>query len=308
MLRQFDDVLLGSIELFCLAAEQGSFTAAATTAGVTPAAVSRTIARLEARLGARLFVRTTRQIRLTEGGEVYFHQCKQALVQLADAEREVSGQQALPAGLLRISMPTTYGHYRVLPLMPQFRARYPEIQLELNLSNRNVDLMDEGYDLAIRARELADSSLIARRIEDAPLVVVATPEYLARAGTPRSLEALATHECIQFTLPSNGRSIEWLFRRGQQDIDLATQGNYCCSDDVLGGVTLARHGAGLCQTFRYAVEDDLRSGRLVEVLTEFAGRSRRFSLIYSHRKYLPLRVRVFIEFLLDKLGDAQFVA
>ena len=182
MQRQFEDVLLGSIELFCLAAELESFTVAANAAGVTPAAVSRSVARLEERLGVRLFVRTTRQIRLTDAGRRYFEQCRQALSLLTDAEREATGQQTAASGVLRISMPTPYGHYRVLPLLAEFRARYPGVTVEAHLSNRNIDFADEGFDLAIRGRAPSDSGLIARTIEDAELVVVASPAYLRRAG------------------------------------------------------------------------------------------------------------------------------
>jgi DNA-binding transcriptional LysR family regulator len=305
MARQFDDVLLGSIELFCSAAELGSFTAAATAAGITPAAVSRSILRLEARLSVRLFVRTTRSIKLTEPGRAYFEQCRQALNQLADAERVVTGQQSVPAGVLRISMPTTYGHYRVLPLLPEFRARYPEVQIEAHLSNRNIDFAEEGYDLAIRARTPSDSSMIARKLEDAALVVVAAPAYLKRAGIPQSLDALRDHTCIQFLLPSNGREIPWLFRKNGRDIEVRTDGGYRCAEDVLGGVTLARSGAGLFQTYRFIVEDDLRRGTLVEVLQPFAGRSRPFSLLYPHGRHVALRVRTFVDFLLEALGSGH---
>ena len=220
MNRQFDDLMLGSLELFCLAAERGGFTAAANFAGLTPAAVSRTVARLEERLGVRLFVRTTRQIRLSEAGQAYYAQCRQALHQLVEAEREVSGQQVTPSGLLRISTPTTYGHYRLLPLLPEFRARYPDIRVEVHVSNRNIDFAAEGYDLAVRVRAPADSTLIARHLEDAELVLVATPDYLRRRGEPKTLEDLTSHDCIQFELPSSGRTIPWLFRRDGQDIEL----------------------------------------------------------------------------------------
>lgn len=297
MKRHFDDVLLGSIELFCLAAELGSFTAAATAAGVTPAAVSRSISRLEERLGVRLFVRTTRHIRLTEGGQAYFEQCRSALAQLVEAERTVAGQQSAPSGLLRISMPTTYGHYRVLPKMADFRARYPEVQVDIHLSNRNIDFAEEGYDLAIRVRAPADSSLIARKLEDAALVVVATPAYLARAGVPGCLADLDHHDCIQFELPSNGKKIPWLFRKDGKDIEINSKGGYCCSEDVLGGVTLARGDAGLFQTYRFIVEEDLRKGTLREVLQEFSGCSRPFNLLYPHNRHIPLRVRAFVDFL-----------
>lgn len=302
MQRQFGGVLLGSIELFCLAAELGSFTAAAQAAGVTPAAVSRSVARLEARLGVRLFARTTRQMSLSEAGRAYFAQCRQALGQLGEAERALSGQQSEPAGLLRISLPTTYGHYRVLPLLPAFRARYPQVRIEVELSNRNVDFTSEGFDLAIRARAPADSSLIARPLEDAPLLVVATPAYLRQAGTPLTPADLAGHQCIQFLLPSSGRPVPWLFREQGRDLDLATQGDYCCTQDILGGATLARSGAGLFQLMGFIVEEDLRAGRLQEVLQAYGGRSRPFSLLYPSGRHLPLRVRVFIEFLLQAVG------
>lgn len=299
MNRQFDDLMLGSLELFCVAAEQGGFTAAANIAGVTPAAVSRTVARLEERLGVRLFLRTTRKIRLSEAGQAYYEQCRQALSQLVEAEREVSGQQVTPSGLLRISAPTTYGHYRLLPLLPQFRERYPDIRVEVNVSNRNIDFAAEGYDLAVRVRAPADSTLIARHLEDAELVLVAAPDYLRRHGEPTSLEELRAHECIQFELPSSGRTIPWLFRKDGQDIEMPTSGGYACSDDVLAGVTLARHGAGIFQAYGFVVEEALRQGRLVEVLKPFSGRSRPYNLLYPQLRFVPLRVRTFVDFLMS---------
>ncbi|MDM0017358.1 LysR family transcriptional regulator [Variovorax saccharolyticus] len=300
MNRQFDDVMLGSIELFCLAAEQGSFTAAAAAASVTPAAVSRSVSRLEERLGVRLFTRTTRQMRLTEAGRGYFEQCRQALNQLVEAEREASGHQLAPSGLVRISAPTTYGHYRLLPLLPAFRERFPAVKVEVNVSNRNIDFAEEGYDLAIRARATADSTLVSRLLEDTPLVVVASPDYLRRRGTPVTLDELQAHECIQFELPSSGRAIPWLFRRDGQELELQTAGGYACSDDVTAGATLARHGAGVFQAYRFVVEEDLRAGRLVELLRDFGGRSRPHSLLYPHRRFVPLRVRVFVDYLLGE--------
>ena len=300
MQRQFDDVMLGSIELFCLAAELGSFTAAGLAAGVTPAAVSRSIGRLEERLGSRLFVRTTRSIRLTEGGRGYYEQCRQALTQMVEAERTLTGQQQEPSGTLRISLPTTYGHHRILPLLPEFRRRFPKVQVDVHLGNRNIDFVGEGYDLAIRVRAQPDSTLIARPLEDARLVVVATPEYLARAGTPQTLDDLARHDCIQFELPSSGRRITWLFSENGTEREILTEGGYVCSDDVLGGVTLAKHGAGLFQTYRFIVERELADGSLVEVLQPFAGRSRPFTLLYPHGRHMPLRLRTFVDFIMEQ--------
>jgi len=301
MQRQFDDLLLGSIELFCMAADLGSFTRAATAASVTPAAVSRSVARLEERLGVRLFVRTTRQIRLTDAGRTYFEQCRNALTQLVDAEREVSGQQTSPAGVLRISVPTPYGHYRLLPLLPEFRARHPRVEVEAHLSNRNIDFGYEGFDLAIRGRAPDDSNLIARKLEDAELVIVATPDYLQRAGTPKSPADLASHESTQFGLPRSGRNLIWKFGGSTGPVDIATIGGYRTSGDALAGVTLARSGAGLFQTYRFIVERDLASGALVEVLREYGGCSRPFILLYPHGRHLSSRVRSFVDFLVDKL-------
>lgn len=299
MKRHFDDLQLGSIELFCLAAEAGSFTAAAQLAGVTPAAVSRSILRLEKRLGSRLFARTTRSIRLTEAGRTFFEQCSQALSQLVEAQQTVMGAQATPSGRLRISLPTTYGHHRILPLLPLFRERYPQVTVEIHLGNRNIDFVAEGYDLAIRVRAQPDSTLVARLLEDAKLVVVASPAYLAKAGTPQVLEDLEAHECIQFELPSSGRRISWLFQEQGREREIFTDGGYACSDDVLGGVTLAEHGAGLFQTYKFIVEQQLADGRLIEVLAAYGGRSRPYTLLYPHGRSIPQRVRVFVDFLLE---------
>ncbi|AZC51916.1 LysR family transcriptional regulator [Pseudomonas chlororaphis] len=300
MSRQFDDVLLGSIELFCMAAEIGSFTGAALAAGVTPAAVSRSVSRLEERLGVRLFVRTTRSIRLTDGGRDYHQQCRSALNQMLEAERQLTGQQLAPSGTLRISLPTTYGHLRILPLLPEFRRRYPQMRVEVNLSNRNIDFVEGGYDMAIRVRAQPDSGLVARLLEDAELVVFAAPDYLERVGTPQRLDDLAQHECIQFELPSSGRRIAWLFNGPDGPCEVLAEGAYVCSEDLLGGVTLARHGAGLFQTYRFMVERELAEGSLVEVLQPYGGRSRPFSLLYPHSRHVPLRLRAFIDFLLEK--------
>lgn len=302
MKRNFDDMQLGSIELFCLAAEAASFTVAANTAGVTPAAVSRSVSRLEERLGVRLFVRTTRQIRLTDGGRRYYEQCRLALSQLVEAEREVTGGQVAPAGRLRISVPTPFGHYRLLPLLPKFRQLYPEVTVDVHISNRNIDFGDESYDMVVRGRAPADSSLIARKLEDAELVLVAAPSYLKRAGAPKSIEDLQRHECIQFDLPSTGRKIPWTFNSGGQQIDVVTEGGYTCSEDVLGIVTLARSGAGLTQTYRFIVEQDLKEGRLVELLPQFGGTSRPFILLYPHARHLSLRVRTLVDFLTAQLA------
>lgn len=304
MSRHFGDVGLGSIELFCLAAELETFTGAAVQAGLTPAAVSRTIARLEERLKVRLFVRSTRKIRLTENGRNYYVQCRQALSQLLEAERELTGAQVELTGTLRMSIPTPLGHHRILPLLTRFRELYPKVALDIQLSNRNVDLVAEGVDVAIRARVQPDSGLIARKLLDAELVVVATPEYLRRHGRPETLDDLARHECIQFVLPSTGQRVPWLFRDGGRDIEHVTSGSFSCSEDLLGVSTLALHGAGVMQTYRFIVERELADGRLTELLVPYGGRSRPFSIVYPASRHMPLRLRAFIDFIAGAIEGA----
>ncbi len=302
MKRHFNDLQLGSIELFCLTAQHRGFTAAAQAAGLTAAAVSRSVARLETRLGVRLLMRTTRQVRLTDAGQRYHDQCRQALGQLVEAEREVTGQQVAASGLVRVSLPTSYGHYRVLPLLPAFTRKYPEIELDLQLTNRNVDFTAEGFDLAVRARTPPDSGLVARKLEDAALVVVASPGYLRRRRKPRSVDELLQHECIGFVQPNTGQSVPWLFQQGDQIVERAVSARIRCTDDILGPVTLARAGAGVLQTYRFLVEEDLRDGRLVELVPDWAGASRPFSLLYPADSHKPLRVRVLIDYLVASLA------
>lgn len=300
MARSFDPVQLGSIEIFCRAAELGSFTAAAEALGITPAAVSRSIARLENRLRVKLFVRTTRQIRLTDDGAAYKAQCQQALDQIAEAERAIAGHQQVPAGTLRISLPTTYAHYRVLPLLPAFGERYPKVAVELNISNRNVDFFDEGYDLAIRMGEPQDSRLIARRLEDATLGVFASPAYLRRRGTPKTPADLKKHDCIQFVRPSTGRAMNWIFREAGEDTDFAFSSKWRVHEDVLGCLGWARAGGGVCQMYHFIAEEAVGRGELVEVLKPYRGRTRPFSVVYPQNRHMSARVRAFVEFLVGQ--------
>lgn len=302
-MRTFDPVQLGSIELFCKAAELGSFVAAAEALGVTPAAISRSVGRLEARLGVRLFVRTTRRIRLTADGELYRTQCQQALEQIAEAELAITGNQQIPSGVLRISVPTTYAHYRLLPLIPRFMSAFPMIEVEIDISNRNIDFFEEGYDLAIRLGEPPDSRLISRRLEDATLGVFAAPAYLERRGVPGSIAGLRQHDCIQFILPSSGRPMPWIFRDDAgHDVDFAFQSRQRIHEDVLGCVNLARAGAGIFQIYHFIAREAVERGELVEILQSAAGRSRPFSILYPQNRHLSARVRAFVDFFVAALS------
>lgn len=304
MSRLFEPVQLGSIELFCKAAELGSFTAAAEVLGVTPASVSRSIARLEARLGVRLFVRTTRSVRLTSDGELYHQRCQQALDQIADAERALTGQQRSPKGLLRVSVGTVYGHHRVAPLLPRFMAAYPDVEVELNVSNRNIDFVEDGYDLAIRLGEPKDSRLVARKLEDATVGVFAAPDYLARRGAPVTLDDLHRHDLIQFVLPSTGRPMPWVFRgEGGEDIDFSFKSRQRIHEDVLAGLPWAIAGGGLFQIYHFVAQEAVQAGRLVEVLQAAGGRSRPFYILYPQNRHLSARVRAFVDHVVHGVGD-----
>lgn len=300
MSRQLDQAQLGGIELFCLVAQHQGFTAAARAAGITTAAVSRSIHRLESRLGVRLLTRTTRSVRLTPEGQGFYEQCRSALNLLAEAEREVTGQQRMPGGQVRISLPTSYAHHRVLPVLDEFMRAYPDISLEIHVSNQNIRFTEEGFDLAIRGRTPPDSGLVARKLEDAELVIVGTPAYLNARGRPESVEALLAHECIQFMLPSTGATVPWVLNIQGEAKDVETPGRIRCAQDILAPVTVAKSGFGLAQTYRYLVQNELKTGELEEVMTGFAGAKRPFSLLYPANRHLPLRVRVLIDFLIQR--------
>ena len=298
-----DSTQLGSIEQFCKAAELGSFTATAEFFGVTPAAVSRSISRLELRLGVRLFSRTTRSMKVTNEGELFWKECQLALDQIAEAERAVTGAQTVPSGLLRISVSAAYGTHRLLPLMPRFTAAYPQIEIELSISDKIIDFVDEGFDLAIRLGIQRDSRLVAYKLEDAPLGVFATPEYLMKKGTPRSLNELEAHDCIQYVSPNTGRPMIWLFQGEKgEEIEYPIRSRMRVLNDALGCIAWVNAGGGLYQTYNFAAAGAVKRGDLVEVLQDHAGRSRPFSILYPQNRHLSAKVRAFVDFLRSTLS------
>jgi DNA-binding transcriptional LysR family regulator len=289
---------LGTIALFCKAAELGGFTLAAQALGLTPAAVSRSVGRLEERLGLKLFRRTTRSVQLTDDGRLYFEQCRTALAQIEDAELALTQQHTEPRGLLRVSVPSTYAHYRLLPSLPAFRARFPFIELEINISNRNIDFVEQGYDLAIRLGEPPDSRLVARKLEDARVGVYASPSYLKRCGTPTDLADLrsSAHTSLPFLLPSTGRALPWVFIEHGQPVELTLKSTVRVSEGPLGMVVLARAGMGLVQTFDWIAA--AHPSELTQVLQAYAGRTRPFYVLYPQNRHLSARVRALVEFLI----------
>ena len=299
MFRHFDDLQIGSLELFCLTVEKRSFSAAAVTAGISPAAVSRTISRIESKFGVELFIRTTRQLKITDVGQHYYYYCKQAINSLLEGELQITGEQKNPMGLLKISVPTAYAHYKFLPKIAEFSDKYPQIKLDIHVSNHNVNLITDDYDIAIRGNDLADSGLIARKLEDAELCVVGTPAYLKKHGEPIKIEDLKQHECIQFDLPSSGKPAPWTFINEGEKIFADVQGTITCKDDYLSTLILAKFGAGLMQVYRFTVENELKTGQLVEVLKPYNQTTRPFYLLYPKSNYQSSKLKAFINYMLS---------
>ena len=261
-------------------------------------AISRSISRLEQRLGVRLFSRTTRSVKVTNEGELYWKECQIALEQIAEAERAITGAQTVPSGLLRISVSAAYGTYRLLPLMPRFTEAHPQIEIELSISDKIIDFVEEGFDLAIRLGIQRDSRLVAYKLEDASLGVFSTSDYLLKKGTPLSLNDLEEHNCIQYVSPNTGRPMQWLFTDEKgAEIEQPIKSRMRVLNDALGCVAWVNAGGGLYQTYRFAAAEALKRGDLVEVLQNYAGRSRPFSILYPQNRHLSAKVRAFVDFL-----------
>lgn len=297
MSRRFD--YLGDAEAFVVVAEKGSLSAGAVALSTTPSVISRAISRLENRLGLQLMRRTTRRLSLTEAGRLYLESTRAAFAMIDDAERAIQGEHGRLNGHVRISVPTTYGHYRLPAMLAKFASQHPEVQIELNVSNRNVDLVAEGYDMAIRLGQLPDSGLVGRKLEDAELCLVAAPSYLAQAGTPRSIGDLAQHRCLPFAMPSTGRIAPWVFRDKGEDVEWMPAAGFHVSDDVLGVVSMAEQGLGICQTYTFIAQERIARGQFVELLPQTRGRSRPFSLIFAPHRRLSAASRALIDFLTE---------
>ncbi|EKS6643825.1 LysR family transcriptional regulator [Enterobacter hormaechei] len=295
MSRKFD--YLGDVEVFITVVEHGSFTAAAVELSTTPSVLSRAVSRLEARLGRQLLQRTTRRVGLTEAGRIYLEQARSAFSLLDDAERDGRGQGGDLTGRVKISVPSTYGHYRLPPLLARFSQQHPRVQVELNITNRNVDLIAEGFDLAIRLGQMPDSGLVARKLEEAALLLVASPAYLHRMGVPQTLDELQQHSCLPFIMPRTGRIAPWVFRYDGRDVDWLPRSTFEISDDVLGVVSLAEQGMGICQSYEFIVRDRIERGQLVEVLPHLRGRSRPFSVIFAPHRRQSAATRAMISLL-----------
>ena len=301
---------LKAFESFVSVATRGSLTAAARAEGVAPAIMGRRLDALEEYLGVKLLVRTTRRITLTHEGSAFLEDCQRLLADVANAEASVSAGGVKATGHLRVTAPAGFGRRHVAPLVPRFRDLHPEVTLSLNLSDRVVDLAGEGYDCAVRVGDLPDSSLDSVRLADNRRLCVATPEYLRRRGTPQHPGELGQHDCL--TLSSDASQTRgWAFRLPRQEGDgsevvhFKPGGPLDCSDgQVLHDWCLG--GWGIAWRSTWEVESEIAAGRLVEVLADFAAPPNGIYAVFPQRKHLPLRVRLWIEWLRQHYARSDF--
>ena len=286
---------LKQLETFTAVVSRGSLTAAALAEGVAPAVIGRRLDALEERLGVKLLVRTTRKLTLTHEGSAFLENCTRVLADLASAEASVSAGGVKASGHVRITAPGGFGRRHVAPLLPRFLALHPEVSLSLNLSDRIIDMVNEGYDCAVRVGDMPDSSLISVRLADNRRRCVAAPVYLARAGTPQQPLDLLRHECLTLSSEAS-QSRGWAFRIDGEVQYLRPPGRLDCSDgQVLHAWCL--QGLGIAWRSTWEVEADLRSGRLVSVLDEHAAPPNGIYAVLPHVRHLPLRVRLWVDFL-----------
>ncbi len=299
---------LKAFETFVAVAQKGSLTAAAKAEGVAPAIMGRRLDSLEEHLGVKLLVRTTRRLSLTQEGSAFLEDCLRLLADVASAEASVSAGGVQASGHLRLTAPAGFGRRHVAPLLPRFREEHPKVTLSLNLSDRVVDLAAEGFDCAVRVGDLPDSSLVSVRLADNRRLCVATPDYLARHGTPAQPSELMRHACL--TLSSDASQTRgWAFRvplgGGHEVIHLRPSGPLDCSDgQVLHAWCLA--GQGIAWRSTWEVEEDIAAGRLVPVLEDFAAPPNGIYAMFPQRKHLPLRLRLWLDYLKAQFARPDF--
>jgi DNA-binding transcriptional LysR family regulator len=285
---------LQAIKAFTHVAERRGFTAAAKKLGMSASAVTKSIARLEDELGTQLFNRTTRRIALTDPGQAFYEHCTRILAELEDAETAVRESTASPKGRVRIVMPFSFGRVTFVPTLPLFCQRYPDIDLDINFSDRPVDMIQEGYDLAVRTGDLSDSRLVRRVLTKGPMLTVASPKYLAARGVPKRPEDLAQHHCIL------GRfGPEWSFRGKEgRSIDIRVTGKVSLwSGDAVREAAVA--GLGIARSTRWLFRKDLEAGSVVSVLEDYAIDGVPVSVLYPAKRHMARKLAAVIEFLIE---------
>ena len=286
------------MRVFAAVVDAGSFVGAADELDMSKAAVSRIVSELEARLGVRLLHRTTRRLSLTTEGEVFVDRCRELLVAVGEAEAEVSERSGQAVGVLKISAPVSFGVLRLAPLWGGFLAAHPQIQLDITLSDRVVDLVDEGFDLAVRIARLESSSLVSRRLSATRMVLCASPEYLRKHGTPRDPSALAGHTVLAYSLLAAGDTWEFQGPDGPVAVKVRPR-MHTNSGDTCRAVALDHKGIVLQPSF--LVGEDLQAGRLVELLPDYRSHELGVYAVYPTRKHVLPKVRLLIDYLAQAL-------
>lgn len=293
---------LSAIRAFLLVVQTGSFSAAAREQGTTQATISKKVAALEEKMGVKLLFRTSRELSLTEVGQEYFHRCVSIVSELDEAESNARSQMERPTGELRISAPVVFGRTFIGPILAEFLQDYPELKVNLHLSDQHVDLIGERIDVAIRAKQLEDSTLIARHLFDNPMVLVAAPSYLEKSDMLTKPEQLQTHNCILYSMHKTINI--WHFDLGEQSLSIPVSGNCRCDNgDVI--LQLAIGGTGIAQLPIWMVHEFIESGQLVTVLDEYQVKPLPFNAVYPQNRYVPLKVRSFVNFIKNKIEHSD---
>jgi DNA-binding transcriptional LysR family regulator len=289
--------------VFTAVVDTGSFVGAANSLGLSKAAVSRLVGDLEARLGVRLLHRTTRRLSLTDEGRIFHLRCKSVLAELDEAEAEVGARAGEARGLLKINVPVSFGVLHLAPLWGPFMAQNPQVELEVTLSDRLVDLVDEGYDLAIRIGRLRSSSLISRQLSSTRLVLCAAPAYLEAHGWPAHPSELARHATLGYSLFATGDTWEFEAPDGPVAVKIAPRLRSNSGDTCRQA---ALDGGGVILQPSFLVGDDLRAGRLVELLPGYRSLELGIHAVYPSRRHMSPKVRVLIDFLREALAAREW--
>jgi DNA-binding transcriptional LysR family regulator len=293
---------LGAMRVFVTVATLRSFSEAARRLQLSPSVVTRSVAQLEDELGLTLLLRTTRSLRLTERGELYLESCQQILQDVDSAERRVRGEDAAPRGMLKIAAPMMFGRLHVLPIVNRLLRDHGDVTVELALSDRNVHLVEEGIDVAVRIGELADSSLIAVKLGVVSRVIVASPAYLKKHGIPKSPAELTAHAIVAFE--GLGATNEWRFRGGGKPVRLAPR---LIVNSIDAAIAAAEAGIGMTRSLSYQVERSVTAGRLTPVLHQFAPAPSPLHAVYSPRRIASANVAVFIKAARDYFREHPLV-
>ncbi|MDE3022004.1 MAG: LysR family transcriptional regulator, partial [Pseudomonadota bacterium] len=276
----------------------GSFTAAADRLNLSKAMVSRQVFNLEKHLATRLLNRTTRRLSLTESGAAYHERCLQIISDVEEAEQVAAQMTQIPRGSLKVTIPVAFGLHKLGQLMAEYTALHPQVRLDISLSDRYVDLVEEGFDLAIRIGRLPESDLVARKLGVTRSIICASPTYLEQHGYPMQPEDLIHHSCLGYTYTNSGT--EWRFRNQEAEKTIPVSGAIKANNGDLLRLA-ALNGAGLVYQPLFIVEKDLQSGKLVQVLNTYTSDEFGIYALYPSRKYLSAKVRTFVEFLVAKL-------